>query len=204
MKKNRTMKIATLMLALTLLTCCFVGSTFAKYASETSGSDAVTVAKWSFEVNDTEIAVANNASTPTFNLFDTGANYDDNDDGEEDVADERVAPGTEGSFSMKVENTSEVSVKYTVEFEVTFPTGLTSADFKFYSDADMQTEITPVDGVYTVVNAVEIEAGDAAEKTSTVYWAWDFDGDDTAVGILAQNGTTQVTVEPTISVEQVD
>ena len=31
MKKNRTMRVAALLLALTLMTSCFVGGTFAKY-----------------------------------------------------------------------------------------------------------------------------------------------------------------------------
>lgn len=50
MKKNRTMRAAVLMLALTLITSCFVGSTFAKYTTGISGSDTARVAKFGVEL----------------------------------------------------------------------------------------------------------------------------------------------------------
>ncbi len=39
MKKNWTVKVAALMLALTMITACFVGSTFAKYVTKAEGQD---------------------------------------------------------------------------------------------------------------------------------------------------------------------
>ena len=199
MLKNRTTRVATLLLALTLITCCFVGSTFAKYTSSTTGNDFVTVAKWQIAVNGTDITAATN-NEPTFDLFATNSNYDDAT--RKDVADDRVALGTSGSFAMTVTNNAEVNAEYTVEFTVAFPAGLTSSGFKFYSDAAMTNEITAVGDVYTVIADDFILMG--ATETINVYWAWDFAGDDTAVGILAQNGETKVTVAPTITVEQVD
>ena len=195
-------KLVVLMLALTLITCSFVGTTLARYTSTTTGSDAVTVAKWQIEVNDTDITAATD-NQPTFDLFATAAEYDEEGN---DVAAERVAPGTKGSFNFKVENLSEVSAKYTVSFTVTFPTGLDNTRFKFYSNEAMSTEITAVDGVYTVVKDVEIEEDDDTADTINVYWQWTFGetADDTALGVLAQNGTTVITVAPTIVVEQVD
>lgn len=202
MKKTKTMRIAVLMLALTLLTCCFVGSTFAKYTSSGTGSDSVTVAKWQVLMNGTDVTAKTDDvyNEPTFDLFTTGANYDEAGN---DVANERVAPGTKGSFNFKVQNKSEVSIAYTITFTVAFPTGIDSSRFIFkYNDA----VINAVDGVYTVVSETEVEVADQAEKTETVTWEWTFgdDVDDTELGILAQNGTTVVTVTPTIVVEQVD
>ena len=196
MKKNRTMRVAVLMLALTLLTCCFVGSTFAKYTSTTTGSDTVTVAKWQIEVNDTDITATTN-NQPTFDLFGDTAQFDELGD---DVAAGKVAPGTKGSFNFKVENLADVSVKYTVSFTVTFPDGLDSNRFKFYSDSAMNQEITATSGVYTVANAVEVEVGTTAPQTIDVYWQWTFAED--AVDNALSN--TTITVTPTIVVEQVD
>ena len=69
MTKNRSMRIAILVLALALLTSCFVGSTFAKYTSESSGTATVTVADWSFDLNNGTNIVESN--TFTFGLFNT-------------------------------------------------------------------------------------------------------------------------------------
>ena len=46
MKKNSTMRIAALLLVLTLMTSCFVGGTFAKYTTSGHISDTARVAKW--------------------------------------------------------------------------------------------------------------------------------------------------------------
>ena len=46
MKKNWTMKLAGLLLALTMITACFVGSTFAKYVTRAQGEAEARVAKW--------------------------------------------------------------------------------------------------------------------------------------------------------------
>lgn len=196
MKKNRTMRVAVLMLALALVTCCFVGSTFARYTSTTTGSDSVTVAQWKIEVNDTDITAATD-NTPTFDLFGTATQFDEAGN---DVTAGKVAPGTKGSFNFKVENLADVSVKYNVSFTVTFPGGLDNTRFKFYSDEAMNNEITAVDGVYTVVSNTEIEVADTAEKITNVYWQWTFG--ESAVDNALSN--TTITVTPTIVVEQVD
>ena len=45
-KKNRTLRAAVLMLALVLITSCFVGGTFAKYVTSGEAGDNARVAKW--------------------------------------------------------------------------------------------------------------------------------------------------------------
>lgn len=201
MKKNKMMRIASVLLVAVLLSTCAISGTFAKFTSTVTGSDSVTVAKWSIQVNDTEIAVSN--PSVNFDLFATGAQYDEEGN---DVAAERIAPGTKGSFNFKVKNASDVSVKYTITFTATFPEGIDSSRFKFYSDAGMTQELTVTEGKYIAANAVEVEVSDVAEKVVNVYWEWTFGDDvsDTALGILAQNNTTVVTVTPTITVEQVN
>lgn len=202
MKKNKMMRIASVLLVAVLLSTCAIAGTFAKYTSTVNGSDSVTVAKWSIKVNETEIAVAN--PSVVFDLFATGSQYDEAGN---DVAEDKIAPGTLGSFNFKVQNTSDVSVKYTITFTVDFPKGIDSSRFKFYSDENRTSEIVANnEGKYTVSDAVEIEVTDTGVKTINVYWEWTFGEDavDTPLGILAQNGTTQVTVNPVITVEQVD
>ena len=62
------LRIAGIMLGAILLMVCVISGTMAKYKSTAIGSATVTVAKWSVEVNGTDIA-KNNAVT--FDLFKT-------------------------------------------------------------------------------------------------------------------------------------
>lgn len=210
MKKNKTMRVASLLLALVLVTTCFVGATFAKYVSEASAEDAVVVAKWSFKVNNEEIAVTGSAPELDFNLFETIK--DSNGSTEADVKAGLIAPGTSGSFSFDVENSSEVTANYTIAFKQTqanMPTGYT-APIKFYSDAAFQNEIQATEGVYTLQGG-ELTSGTSA-AAQTVYWQWaystgaDADAIDTAIGIAAQTGSAvpSITINTTVTATQVD
>lgn len=49
-KKNRTLRAAVLMLALVLITSCFVGGTFAKYVTSGEAGDNARVAKWGVSI----------------------------------------------------------------------------------------------------------------------------------------------------------
>lgn len=49
-KKNLIARICGLLIVLTLISCCFLGSTFARYTSSVSGTGSVSVAKWDIDV----------------------------------------------------------------------------------------------------------------------------------------------------------
>lgn len=226
MKKSKSMRIASLLLVLVLVTTCFVGTTFAKYTSSATGSDSATVAKWSVKVNDTEIAVSP-AATVNFDLFSTTTFKDsDGTSAESDVknlyTDKLViAPGTSGSFNLFVKNESEVNLTYDVTFTQTqsnVPEGK-PIPIKFYKTYDEQTktfsnEITVAsDGTtYTLVDDEGLGYQNVTGITTTVYWQWAYstgeDGDatDTALGIEAQDTTAVPSVEvtATITATQVD
>ena len=86
MKKNIVMRIAAVVLMCTLVTACFASSTFAKYTSEATNTDAATVALWKVSVNDDDISAA--AQDIEFDLFaETGVFYI------ADVADENDLSG---------------------------------------------------------------------------------------------------------------
>ena len=84
--KNKTMRVAALLLALTLMTSCFVGGTFAKYTTKTESQDDARVAYWGWQP----------AAMNLENLF--LASYGDNvaSYNGEDV----IAPGAEGSTTF--------------------------------------------------------------------------------------------------------
>lgn len=47
-KTGKTMRVAGLLLALVLVTSCFVGGTFAKYVTSGHGNDSARAAKWAW------------------------------------------------------------------------------------------------------------------------------------------------------------
>ena len=209
MKKNRTLRVSALLLALTLITTCLVGGTFAKYTSSTTGNDTATVAKWSFKVNGAEFATTS-AETLAFNLFDT-INDTDNTTDEADVADARIAPGTAGKFNLVVKNESEVKAKYTVEL----------TEKKNDSNVPLQYSVdgtTWVDSIaeLTMIGLTNQDIDMNGTATVTVYWRWVFEGTtpgahadqtdvtDTALGIAARDTAPTVTITATLTATQVD
>ena len=201
MKKNRTMKIATLMLALTLLTCCFVGSTFAKYTSESTGTDSATVALWAFDIDDTDI-VANDF---TFDLFTTAYELDGDgnvtETADAEIVDKRgeavlIAPGCGGSVTVTLTNTSEVAATYAVDFtanEAGVPLEWSANNEDWATDpADITaTAIAHTDGTADI----------------TLYYRWAFSTGtdaDTADTTLGAAGTATPTITAVVTVTQAD
>ena len=212
MKTNKFLRIASVLLIAVLLTTCVISGTFAKYVSTASGSDTASVAKWSFEVNDTEITTAN---TFTFNLFNTiKDNYsaDPAAGDETDVKTDKIAPGTSGSFDIVLENTSEVTAKYAIDYTVTKNAAATDLPILFSVDG----------GAAWTADIADVAASDATElamesgtTTVTVLWKWDFeraeiatnDPIDTGFGIAAQgtgDAVPQITVTAAVTATQVD
>lgn len=189
MKKNRTMRVAVLMLALALVTCCFVGSTFAKYTSTASGEDKVTVADWEINVGPNSEVDITGADTITFDLFNTIKNTDGAN--EDAVSAGMIAPGTQGSFVLKITNNSDVAAEYSLTFtDTNAPKNL---QFKVNGGA-WGADIAAVAPTYIAI-------GTTAEVT--VEWQWlfgDANADDTADGIANK----EVTVTATVLVEQID
>ena len=211
MKKNsnKTLKVASLMMGVTVIAASLVSGTYAKYTSSVTASDTATVAKWSIEVNDTEIAT-NSPATVLFDLFNTIEDTAAGGGTETDVKEGLIAPGTTGSFALKIENLSEVTAKYKIELTET-------------NDNDIPIEYRRgASGTWGSLADIGIEEEilnkESGTATETIYWRWAFigtesatftssqnDGSDTALGIMAAQATAPtIKVEATITVEQVN
>ncbi len=201
MKKNLAMRVASLVLMCTIVTSCFVSSTFAKYTSSASGSDTVTVAKWAVKAGaeGSELDISGSTQALTFNLFDTILDTNGNA-AEQDVAAGKIAPGTKGSFALSVKNESEVNAEYTISFEydgVQLP--LT------YSIAiDGANKGSSLDGASV---GGTLNMTDNTADNVVVTWEWPFEAvspntnaADTSLGVA--HGTAEVTA--TLVVTQVD
>lgn len=114
MKKNRTMRAAALLLALTLMTSCFVGGTFAKYTTSDSATDTARVAKWGVTV-----LASGNLFGKDYNPNSAGADGDKICAATSDsvsAGTNVVAPGTKNDvgLTVSISGTPEVSYKTTV------------------------------------------------------------------------------------------
>lgn len=197
MKKNKAMRLASALLVLTLLTTCAVSSTFAKYATSTSGSDKARVAYWGF---------GQNAST-TLKLFSDSYTNVKAATGSVDGYDKVIAPGTDGSTTFEFAYTSYKSgqikapeVAYTLTVEPKIDGDFDSLDsnpsFKWTlkKGDGAATEYTTTTALLDAIKALSgsdtgtqtYDAGklptaftDGTDNvTYTIGWKWDFAGTD--------------------------
>ena len=162
MKKNKMMRLASILLVLVLLTTSVISGTFAKYTTSDSSEDSARVAKWGFE---------NNESIVITELFKNA--YDSTVLSEVDV----IAPGTknEVSFAFTYDTTENgvaaPEVDYT--FQITVDTTGSNTEnldknpnFKWTLDGkeydtlgNLKLAIEALDG-----NQTKYEAGKLPEK----------------------------------------
>lgn len=116
MKKNKMMRIASILMVATLITTCAISGTFAKYVTKAEGEDQARVAKWGVLVS-----VAGNAFATKYAASDKAYLKDG---GEFSVVasneDQVVAPGTSAeeadlALVATVKGTPEVATRYTLE-----------------------------------------------------------------------------------------
>lgn len=225
MKKNRTLRVSALLLALTLITTCFVGGTFAKYTSSAGSNDQARVAYWGFKDNAMDITgLFKNAYETTVN-GDTAVN---------DTITDVIAPGTTGSatFAFAYAGTKAPEVAYTFKVEAT---GSECAD----SIKNNRNILWKLDGGAwgtwdAMITAIEALDGNAdgdryepntlpekfttADDQHTISWKWIFDENaldkengtanndvgDTAMGNVDAGTLAQVKVVVKITATQID
>lgn len=199
MKKKMTI-LAALVLAV-VVTAYSVSGTYAKYTSTFTGtSDSARVAKWAFKLNDAD-------ATETFNfeIFDT-INEADTTTTEDDVAskgtDTVIAPGTGGSFDIKLTNDSEVTAKYAIDYTITNADSI-PLEFAVVKDGEELSWKNSIDDLdISADNAKNIAIN--GSDTVTVKWRWAFNGDDTKDTDLGKDGIATVQVQAVVTVTQVD
>lgn len=230
MKKNRSMRLATLLLALTLITSCFVGGTFAKYTTSESAKDQARVAKWGIELSvegGDELFVTE---------YDEGADrFTVVSQNTEDL----VAPGTKNDtgVTFKLTGKPEVATKvtaslgatedvflkngediyYPVEFTLTHTYGdeaFSIAGAANEADVTVATEEGKdvITGTLAEIEAVLVELTEAMSQldpnypyddTFTLTWAWEF-GDPTNNELDTTLGNLAAEVNPNSLVDDED
>ena len=220
--KNKTMRVAALLLALTLMTSCFVGGTFAKYTTAQTGDDYARVAK--FGVDITAIG------TMFAKEYDTKNPADIAYVGAKSVVsgDTVVAPGTSGELSeIKITGTPEVAVEVTYTAAVDFGANWVDENGDYYCPIEITVDGTTYKGTdYLSIGAFEdaiaaaitdqhnrFAAGTVLDTEAncsvSISWAWAFEGNDdvkdTFLGDQAADGVDiYIDIDLSVTVTQID
>ena len=192
-RKNHTLKLAGILLALVLVTSCFVGGTFAKYVTKGTGSDSARVAKFGVTVTANGTMFAKEYDTGTENVKGTIAKSVVSD-GTDDK--NLVAPGTSGNMvSMTLAGKPEVAVNVTYNAENFILKGNWLGDANtFYCPLIITVgdtvikcaEKTSADDVKTAVQAAvaacsanygaKTDLSTVANGGLKISWEWPFEG----------------------------
>ena len=213
MKKNKTMRLAAILLVCVLLTTSVISGTFAKYTTTVGSEDSARVAKWGFGTSEINIT----------NLFANA--YGDTVKGQN--GEKVIAPGTAGYASFKFENSLDAGpeVAYTFKVDTTgssiadeivanghitwaLVTGTEEAVYGTF--ADLLAKIEALDGDETY-DVNEIPA--MVDKEYTILWQWTFNNDndgnatatnDSYLGNLAVSNDLIANLKITITATQID
>jgi len=202
-KKGYIWRLAAVAMVLCLVTMSLTSGTLAKYASEASGEATATVAKWAIKFTDGGSTEYSGTDTITLNLKDTAketANL---------VAENKIAPGTSGSFALAVDGTdTEVAFTYTIELDIAGITaeGTTTGTcpLKFYQTKTGDTYSDEITSSAAVTGTVL--TNETKTSTKTIYWVWNTTTDvaDTTLGTDSAKETNGLvyTIPVTIKAEQ--
>jgi len=189
MKKNKTLRLASVLLILVMLTTSIIGGTFAKYTTTGSVSDTARVAKWGVVINTSGALYSNayaaKADDGSGNL---PAGWDTTKISDKEITvatldngtDKIVAPGTKSygaGLSFGMSGKPEVAASLTAEIKAediflkkgTYGVMVKAAVSDTESLKQVLTEYT--DGVYSFKNGTYTKVDDATVyETDTEYY----------------------------------
>ncbi len=225
MKKNTMMRLASLLLVLTLLSTCAISGTFAKYVSSNSGSDSARVAKWGVTVT-----AAGTTFAKAYKDAATDVNADQTVRAEASSTVNVVAPGTNGSMAaVALTGTPEVDVRVTYSAVFDFSANWVDSNGAVYCPIVITignqkysyagTKSTSLDAFETYLNNKVAEysknydantnLANVGADSLNIGWEWAYEGNndanDTYLGNqAAANNAATIQVTITCTVTQVD
>ena len=124
MKKNKFLRLASVMLMLCLITTCAISGTFAKYTTNGTATDSARVAKWGVSVTGNFVTADTFAQEYDSDETGVGAYTELTVDASENV----FAPGTSGTLAdIEITGNPEVAVRITYSADLTFSNWQVSA-----------------------------------------------------------------------------
>lgn len=148
-RKNVVSKMLLLVLILTLISCCFLGSTFARYTSSGKGTGTLQVAKWDVTNEKGNIAVEFDKLSPAMEAYEGGSSY----------SAEHVRSHSSGKVLVAtIANNGDVSA------EVTFTTSNITLEGAGYGTDSAPTE-DAVKGLFSIALYLGTDASDTDTTT---------------------------------------
>ena len=226
MKKNKMMRIASVLLVAVLMSTCAISGTFAKYVTEGSATDTARVAKWGVKI-DSVVATDNTFFKGDYETTDTvlGAGFTYTVDSSN--ADDVIAPGTSGEWiNVNITGTPEVAVAVTYVADLDLGDKWVDESAAYYCPIEITVGSETFKGT-TYASAAEFEAAveaaivakkatypvntdlSAVEDDVVISWAWAFEGNDDAkdsdLGDAAADGNAAtIALTINITIEQID
>ena len=169
MKKNkkRIILITLLLLVLALMIILGKGS-YSKYLTQVNGKGVIEVAKWAFLVNGETASITNIDLAKTYTP--------------ETLAQNTIAPGTRGSFDIKIDTTgSEVGINYDVKFknENSKPQNL-----KYIYNGHIVSTIKELEPF--LIGTIDANSNEKV-KIMTIEWNWPYETGSSETEIIAQD-----------------
>lgn len=216
MKKNKMMRAASVLLVATLLTTCVTSGTFAKYTTESDGSDNARVAKFGVTITANGTTFAKEYATHDDRVSTIAKSVISTDNNV-------VAPGTSGTLAAStITGTPEVAVNVKRTAELTL-TGWEDGDSNYYCPIIItvgSTEYAGTDYASIAEFKAAVEGaiqGDSKNygpgtdlstksgDTLNVTWKWPFhvnadkDAKDTQLGNQGSASTIQLAIKTTVT-----
>lgn len=207
MKNKKSWKVASLLVALCLLTTCVVGTTLAKYTTTNNAADTARVAKWGVTVSASGTLFGKNYGKNTSTVASDSIIAETHADINVKGIDKVVAPGTKNDVGLKlsVTGTPEVAVKLTAEGTAVSDVFLAAGEYGVMVKAEGVNAATDISGYYTLeAETYTLNGATAYDGTKTYYQLtdsvtvaaayypiqWTVDGDDGLNGKNLEEITT--------------
>ena len=227
MKKNKMMRIASVLLVAVLLTTCAISGTFAKYITEKESTDTARVAKFGVDLAVTvDGAFATEYDADTTATDKLGVAIAKTVVASSTDSDNLVAPGTNGDLmaSATIQGTPEVAVNvkqeatlvltnWAVEGTYYCPLVITVDGAKFYG-MDYTSAAEFIAAVEAALDSdVNYEPNTDLTESHSVTWEWAFEGTDgkqtdvkdTALGdYAAKTDDIEISFTYKVTVTQID
>ena len=216
MTNKKSTKLTALLLALVLITACFVGGTLARYVTSTSSEDSARVAVWGINADEVEM-----------DLFDATYTIDGVTVAMSEDGDNIIAPGTSKDNYFSIVNLDD-NLKPEVMYEVAINLDdseiaadiLNNPSIQWRLDEgtygtweETKAQVLALSGDASGVKTyapLEIASEFTADKVHTIGWRWIMDNNnnemDTQMGNKAVNGdlTAKISIKVTATQVNVD
>lgn len=169
MKKNKKRILLIGLLLLLIIFMILLGkNSYSKYLTQVNGKGIIEVAKWAFLVNGETASITNINLAKTYKA--------------ETLAQNTIAPGTRGSFDIKIDTTgSEVGINYDVKFE---NENGKPQNLQYIYDGHIVNSIKELEQF--LIGTIDANSSEKI-KIMTIEWYWPYETGNTENEKLAQD-----------------